>query len=227
MIIRNSIILLLLSLSCLTVPAQKVELVFTGGMATFSMRDLKKMNADVQDQIPFTTKLTDNFPMTFQFGGHFAFQLARKYKLGVLYAFNTTGSRISSADYSGSYQFDNMVSGHTIGMMNGFLVYDHRAFRIDFQANIGFVASVLKMSEVLTVTDTTMSNTARYKAVGIFLEPRAEFSYQWKNLKTGIYLGYFVNPMGRIRNKDGEASSSTINWSGLRFGIEIGFRQAN
>jgi hypothetical protein len=120
-----------------------------------------------------------------------------------------------------------VVTGHSIGMMNGFLVYDHLAFRIDLLANIGFVASVLKMNEVLTVADTTMTNDARYTAVGIFLEPRAEFSYQWKNLKTGIFLGYFVNPMGRIRNEEGEASSSTINWSGLRFGIEIGFRQAN
>ena len=61
----------------------------------------------------------------------------------------------------------------------------------------------------------------------MYLEPSMEISYQWKHLKGGIYLGYFLNPMGRIRNESGQKSSSTINWSGLRFGIEIGIRQAN
>jgi hypothetical protein len=216
------IVIILLLCASLQLPAQKVELMFTTGMATYSMRDLKKMNDDLQAQIPFSTSVTDNFPMTFQFGGHFAVQLSNNYKIGILYAYNSTGSRLTSSDYSGSYYFDNIVTGHTIGMLNGFRVYSHEAFRIDFQANIGVVASILKMNEALNVADTSMSASSHFTATGIFLEPRFEGSYQWKHLKVGAYLGYLVNPMGKITDDDGQKSSATINWSGLRFGIEIG-----
>ncbi len=223
---RTTIMILLIMSVFSQANGQKVELIFTAGMASYSMRDLKTMNADLRDQLPFNSEVTDNFPMTLQFGGQFAVQMIKKYKLGVLYAFNSTGSRISSGDYSGSYLFDNVVNGHTIGILNGFLVYDHKAFRIDFLANIGMVISSLKMKEELTVADTTVSTSTHFRSAGIFLEPRAELSYQWKYLKAGFYLGYFINPMGRIRSEDGQELTSTINWSGLRFGIEIGFRQA-
>ncbi len=219
---RSTFILIFAICAILQLQAQKVELVLTGGMAGYSMRDLKTLNSELQGQIPFNTVVTDDFPMTFQFGGHFAVVFSKNYKLGLLYAFNSTGSRIASGDYSGSYHFDNVVSGQTIGMLNGFRMYDYKAFRVDFQANIGLVYSNLKMNEELSVADTTISSSSKYTALGIFLEPRAEFSYQWKNLKGGIYIGYFVNPMGKIRNANGQQSTSTINWSGLRFGIEIG-----
>ena len=219
--------LFLLAFAFVQLKAQTVELMFTAGMGGYSMRDLKKMNTDMQSQIPFNTKLTNDFPMTMQYGGHFAVRLSHNYKIGVLYAFNSTGSRITSSDYSGSYYYDNIVTGHTIGMLNGFRLYDYKAFRVDFQANIGIVASILRLNEELTVADTTISTSAHYSAVGIFLEPRAEFSYRWKNLKTGVYLGYFVNPMGKITNSQGQKSTSTINWSGLRFGIEVGIGQSD
>lgn len=224
---RHTFIAILIITACMQLQGQKVELMFTSGMAGYSMRDLKTTNDDLQSQIPFSTKLTANFPMTFQFGGHFAVQLSNLYKIGVLYTYNSTGSRITSSDYSGSYYYDNIVTGNTIGILNGFRLYAYKAFRVDLQANIGIVASILKITEELNVADTTFTSAVHYSAVGMYLEPSMEISYQWKHLKGGIYLGYFLNPMGRIRNESGQKSSSTINWSGLRFGIEIGIRQAN
>jgi len=161
--------------TCLQVKAQNIELMFTGGMAGYSMSELKKLNTEVQDQVLFNTKLTENFPMTFQFGGHFAVLFSNNYKLGLIYAFNSTGSRIASSDYSGSYRFDNVVRGQTIGILNGFRVYDYKVFRIDFQANLGFVSSNLKIEEELIEADTTISSSANLSELSIFLEPRAEF----------------------------------------------------
>jgi hypothetical protein len=219
---RRIFITLVIFTASVQLMAQKVELMFTAGIAGYSMNDLKSMNADLQKQIPFNTSVTTNFPMTLQLGGCFGVQLSDIYKTGLLYAFNSTGSRIASSDYSGSYRFDNVVNGHTIGMMNGFRMYDYKAFSLDFQVNIGMVVSVLKMSEELNVSDTTMASSAKYSAIGVFLEPRAEMSYHWKHLSSGIFVAYFVNPTGRIRNESGQKATATINWSGLRFGIEIG-----
>jgi hypothetical protein len=223
--LRNTFILFLL-LMCFGVHAQRIELMLTTGMADYSMKDLKKMNTYVQESLQFDTQVTDNFPMTIQVGGHFALVFSNNYKLGILYAYNSTGSRVTASDYSGYYQFDNIVTGHTVGIMNGFLVYGYKAIRLDFQANAGFIASDLKMSETLTVADTTISSAPHYTAIGFYAEPRVELSCHWKNLKGGFYLGYCINPGGKIRNGSGQKSNYTINWSGLRFGIEIGLHQA-
>jgi len=219
---RFIIVVLLTIAVFLKLQAQQLEMMFSAGMASYTMRDLKKLNSEIQTGIPFETKLTSNFPMTFQIGGHFAVRLARSYKLGVLYSYNTTGSRIASSDYSGSYRFDNVLSGHTIGILNGFLLYDHKAFHVDIQANFGLVASILKMNEDLQLADTAISASMHYSAIGFFFEPLIEATYQWKYLNSGIFFGYFFNPGGKITTKTGEKSNSTISWSGFRFGIEIG-----
>lgn len=207
--------------------AQQVELMFSAGMASYSMRDLKKMNSDLQSQVPFETKITDNFPMTYQLGGQFAVQLRKLYKIGIKYAYNSTGSRIAASDYSGSYRFDNVLSGHTIGMINSFLLFEHKAFRVDIQTNIGLVVSILKMKEDLHVVDTTISTSAHYSSVGLFFEPLTEATYQWKSFKAGIFFGYFINPGGKITNEKGQKTTSTTSWSGFRFGIMIGIHQIN
>ena len=226
MTLRLAFILFLILFICNTLHAQRIELMLTTGMAGYSMKDLKTMNTDVQKYLQFDTQVTDNFPMTIQVGGHFALIFSKNYKLGLLYAYNSTGSRVTASDYSGYYRFDNIVTGHTVGIMNGFLVYGYKAIRLDFQANGGFIASDIKMSETLTVADTTISSAPHYTAIGFFAEPRVELSCHWKNLKGGVYLGYFITPGGKIRNGSGQKSTYTVNWSGLRFGIEIGLHQA-
>jgi hypothetical protein len=212
----------ILIICSIAVHAQHVELTFSSAIAGYSMGDLKKINADIQEQLPFTTSVTSNFPATWQPGGQFAIQATKKYKIGVLYAYNSTGSRIASGDYSGSYRLDNIVTGHTIGLVNGFLAFDKTQFRIDILVIAGIVASTLKMDEEVIVADTTISSSVRYSALGVFAEPRAECSYRWKFLKAALFLGYFYNPTGKITNGNGEKSNATINWSGVRFGVEIG-----
>ncbi len=224
MVGRSLLIFILLNCNSF-LQAQKAELMFYTGVASYSMHDLKELNSDLQSQLPFNSKVTSDFPVTWQLGGQFAVQVSKKYKIGILYAYNSTGSRITSSDYSGSYYYDNIVTGHSIGMLNGFPVYDHNAFKIAFNANIGMVLSILKLKEELNVSDTTISTAVQYSALGIFLEPRFEFSYQWKHLKGAILAGYFVNPMGRIQNNLGEKSTSTISWSGFRFGFVLGISQ--
>ncbi len=224
---RNLLTVLLTIATCLQLQAQQVELMFSAGMGGYAMGDLKILNTNLQKQIPFTTKVTSNFPMTLQYGGYFAVHMSQIYKIGILYTYNTTGSRIAASDYSGSYHFDNVLAGHTIGMLNSFVIYKQQAFRVEIQMNLGVIVSTLKMNEEMHVADTTISTSVHYSAVGFFGEPLIEATYPWKFLKAGIFIGYLANPGGKIRNEQGDKSTSTINWSGIRFGIEIGIHQIN
>ncbi|MCK9220797.1 MAG: hypothetical protein M0P47_12220 [Bacteroidales bacterium] len=205
--------------------SQQVELMFTVGMASYSMRDLKNYNSGIQLNLPFNTQITSNFPTTPQIGGHFAVQISHFYKLGVLYAYSSTGSRITASDYSGYYHNDIALSGHTLGIINSFYMVGYKALRVDFQTNIGMVMTDIRMTEELHTADTTVSDIQKYSSLCFFVEPKVEATYQWKLLKTGLYVSYFVNPGGKIKDLEGWKTSSTTSWSGFRFGIEIGIGQ--
>ena len=190
------------------------------------MTDIKKLNSDLQETVPFPTKLTSSFPITFQFGGYFAARITDHFTLGLIYAYNSTGSRVASGDYSGTYYFDNILTGHSFGLLSGYRVYQHKSLRVDLQANLGVVITNMEMKEDLHVADTSISSSYQYSSTGFYAEPRCEASYSWKYLKAGLYLGYYLNAAGKLQTDEGQKTTTTTNWSGIRFGILIGIHQA-
>jgi hypothetical protein len=89
------------------------------------------------------------------------------------------------------------------------------------------MASFIKIKEDLIVSDTAVSSSNQYSSIGFFVEPLAEATYNLKHFKVGVYGGYFGDFGGKIKDDKGSKSSTTINWSGFRFGIEIGVHQTN
>ncbi len=117
--------------------------------------------------------------------------------------------------------------GYTIGMVNGFLIKDWEVVQLNLETNAGVVSSLMKISENFQVYDTIAITTGSFHALGFFVEPRFEAAFQWKYLKTGVYLGYFINPWGHLKTEDDEKMETKVSWSGLRFGIEIGIGSRN
>lgn len=221
---RRMISVLLLLALMVGAKAQQIDLLFTGGFAGSSMDDMKKLNSTVQQYLPFNTEMTSNFPTTPQFGGIFIVHFGKIYGLGFQYAFSSTGSRLAASDYSGSYHFDNVITGHSIGLVNNFRAFCYKNFGIDLQLNLGTVLSSIKLKEDYTISDTSMTTSAKYTSQGFYIEPRIMFDYGWKLLKTGIYLGYNYNPGGKLKDQAGNKSSQTTSWSGIRFGIILGLQ---
>jgi len=219
---RLSLTTLFVFLSITHLVGQKAEFLFSTGMGFYSMGDLKALNQELQQQIPFETRIVTDFPPYFQFGGQVAFKVYPIYRIGLKYMFSTTGSRISSADYSGEYYFDNVINGHTIGLINSFRLYTFKTIELDFQVNLGVIFSTIKMEEFLNVFDTTVSGNSRFTSTGFFAEPVLQATYQWNVLKMGVFMGYLLNRGGKITTSDGAKTSSYADWSGFRFGIVFG-----
>ena len=221
----RKVFIILLTLAAFTESrGQQLSFLFSAGMGGYSMKDMKNLNDDLQAHVPFATDVTSNFPMTFQFGGEVTIRVSHFYTLGVLYSFNSTGSRIASSDYSGYYHFDNVLTGHTIGLLTDFTVWEGKSFGINIQANIGAVITRIRMTEDLFVADTLVSSSEKYHSLSGFVEPRLVFSYRWKLLKAGAYCGYFYNPGAQIQDSGGTKMGVKTSWSGIRFGILIGIQ---
>lgn len=221
---RRVLIILLIAAAFTESRAQQFSFMFLAGMGGYSMTDMKSLNTDLQIHVPFSTEVTSNFPMTPQFGGQFTIRLTHLYTLGVLYSFNSTGSRIASSDYSGSYHFDNVLTGHTIGLITDFNIWEGKAFGINIQANIGGIITGIRMTEDLYVANTLVPSSEKYHSLSGFLEPRLVFTYRHKLLKAGAYCGYFYNPGAQIQDSGGNKMGVKTSWSGIRFGILIGIQ---
>jgi hypothetical protein len=222
---RKAFIILLILAAFSESRAQQLSFMFSAGMGGYSMKDMKTLNSDLQAHLPFPTQVTSNFPMTPLLGCQFTVRVSYMYTLGILYSFNSTGSRIASSDYSGSYHFDNVLSGHTLGLITDINIWEGKAFGINFQANLGAVITRIRMTEDLNMADTLVSTSEKYHSLSGFLEPRLMATYRWKFLKTGVYCGYFYNPGAEIQDSDGKKLGVKANWSGIRFGILIGIQK--
>jgi hypothetical protein len=221
--IRSGLIAVFVFFSIVHLAGQEVDFLFSGGMGFYSMEDLKKINTEVQQQQPFETRIITDFPPWFNFGGQVTVRAFPIYRIGVKYVFSSTGSRISSADYSGEYYFDDVVNGHTLGLINSFRIFRYKDLELDIQINLGAIFSSIKTEESITVYDTTLTGKSRFNSTGFFAEPLLQGTYQWKVLKMGIFLGYLHNQGGRIKTQDGGKTSTYTNWSGFRFGVVFGF----
>ena len=222
--LKRVITVVLLFSAFLSAEAQRLELMFTAGFASSSMHDLKDLNSQIKNNLPFLTDIVSNFPVTPQYGGVVAIHFGGVYKLGMFYAFNSTGSRLAASDYSGSYRFDDILTSHSIGLMNGFTVFDKKGFGLDLEITLGEVFTTVKISEDFNMGDVSENTSEKFTSRGFFIEPRIEANYQWKLLKAGLYLGCYLNPGAKIENSSAQKASTTTNWSGIRFGLLIGLQ---
>lgn len=208
-----------------------IKLNLQSGLGSYAMTDMKTLNDMAFSAFPLPVKQMDNFPAYWYYQGSIQFQLSENFDLGPMYAFHSTGSRYSLADYSGEYSFDNMIHAHTLGLAVNYklLVQNNFYFAAYAEGGIGF--SKLKMVEQLNLAEveTTDADETTYKSTGYFVEPGFSFSYSYKFLEPGIRFGYhipvaekdFINTKNEevLYLRDGSKVKS--GWGGIRLGLSL------
>lgn len=218
------VIILLGGFTCLH--AQKYEIGFTSGYSSFAMKDLKSDMESSIEYIPFEVQIVSNYPAWISFGGYFLRKFGW-YSIGIEYDYNSTGSRISSADYSGKYYFDQLLRSHSFGLVNSFRVLKLHKFQGEVRVILGDNYSLIKTDEFLQVVDTTFTNSSSFYSNSFYFEPGVLISYSFPFMRIGADFGYYFDKGGVIKKEGEEKTPNYIkpnytNWSGLRIGITIG-----
>lgn len=201
------------------------------GIGFYSMNDLKDINDDVSQEIPFNTKLVSDFPAYWYLRPTFSLQF-KKFSLGLNYSFQSTGSRVSAKDYSGEYRFDMKVNSSSPGIYSEVLLGTLNKIRFNLYSVLGVSFSKLSLNEYLIVLDQIITDDIyRYKAQSYYIEPGFNLTYPVQFLNAGLYAGYLIQ-FGKQAfysddNKDNklyaQRSRDPIkpDWKGLRIGISV------
>ena len=88
--------------------SQSLDAGFQLGTGFYSMSGLKSINNEVVRSLQFDSEIVSDFPPYFAYRPFILFNFG-SYKFGIRYTFNSTGSRVSSKDYSGEYRFDMKI----------------------------------------------------------------------------------------------------------------------
>ena len=212
--------------------SQDIKLGFKTGIGIYSMSGLKIINNAVPLTLPFDTKLVSNFPPYFYYQPAFLIRFAN-YSLGLVYSFQSTGSRISGNDYSGEYRFDMKVNSNNPGIHGEISIISRPKFQISLYSSFGVAFSNLKMNEYLNIQDSVLMNeTYKFKALNYYFEPGINTTYTITSLlSVGINAGYFIQFGDQAFHLDGNKENKLIDpnnrkpvkpdWKGFRLGLSF------
>lgn len=198
----------------------------TAGAGNYSQSDLKEINSLVANQLIFETRLIDDFPPTFFWGLHFAYQINPRLYFGPDYQFHTTGSRLGYKDYSGSYSYDQILSCNSIAVKAENILFEKGVTSFGLRMSGGINLSGWKIIEKVTIGKQTETSLTRLFALRPFIYPSIRVTHSFTGfLEVSVASGYSIDLGGkyRIKNNGRSISDYIASWSGPRLELNIDY----
>ncbi len=227
---KKILILLILVIECGILKAQEKDFKdykvgISGGVAFYSEKDLKEINAEVLRNSPLTAEQINNFPPYFCYGAYILNRWGKKFAAGPAYNFYTTGSRFGLKDYSGSYSFDQIILAHSLGLQLELLVSKHSGYTVYLEAIAGAHFAKWRYNEELRVGGENISDKQDFSAIKPYIYPGLKFLWPvFTDYKVAFKGGYSVDLGGKFKNENAVANTR-ISFSGPRLTaiLEYGF----
>lgn len=214
-------ILCLLSFSSFS---QKGTIFFETNYNTYSHSSLssfqKELSDDIDPRIPIKT--TDNFPSSIGFTLGYEIN---KIKTSFFISYNSTGGKISYADYSGVIRLEQPLNSFALGGMYHLKLNNN--FKVGFKAFSMFTN--LKLNSYTRIGDIESKDILKFNSVdigvgtSIIYEYPISFFYIRAQLGFDFVLGGNLNftdiENAHLINKGGQKVKT--NWTGFRSGIGI------
>ena len=226
----QGLILGILLVCCSNIVAQNLQFGFQYGIGIYNMNSLKSVTEKTYDQLPFESKIISNYPVYFYYEPILKL-LYKDLNFGILYTYQSTGSRISSKDYSGEYKFDSRIYSNSPGLYVSYNMNHDLKYRFALFSEIGINITKLNMNESINV-DTVINNNYKFFTNSYYFKPGIVFSYKLKKLCFDISVGYFKEFKRNNFNLKGDPEAElpvktkfldSDIWDGFRFGITVSY----
>jgi len=228
---KKTIQLLLLLFIVHPVSSQSFNVGFEFGRGTYSMEELTNFNKMVYNSLDFPAKRVSKFPSYYYYNPIVKIEFD-KLSFGSFFTFQSTGSRISSKDYSGEYRYDMLAKVKSFGIHYLQKIDPGDSLEFGFYSNIGFNITDLLIEEKLELfEENIVDNDYAFDANSFFIEPGIRLSYHLTPFKIQLTTGYnYEFSKKSFEPSDLYSDSFTYyfrsqkiktDWSGFRFGLSL------
>lgn len=200
------------------------------GYGTFRMRLMKEFQQEIIHISGVNAQATDQFPGFMIYGFKFAYSQDGQRRSGLLLERGSTGGRVAYADYSGSFNADQLLSYTGLGIF----LEDRSAFEAlaPFQLVLGgeaqFLFNKMVLNNQVELFKRKSAEKETFRSVGIGVQPYAGFAWPYKKLEVLLSVGYVINEIGQFHLKKDKNMvldrKIVADWMGFRFGTSVQFK---
>ena len=202
---------------------------FELGYSTFDMSDLKKLNELTVKVLPFDTKRVNNFDPHLNFNGTLNINISGSIKMGLIFNYLTTGSRLGQKDYSGYYVLDQILNGYMIGAGPEIILGGIKKSEVSLSLFPAVLYTNARISENILVGSYNNKDSYSLSSSSFVIYPCLKFLFPLKEyLAVHFAAGALFDTGGKFHLKDDRKALININnnpartgWSGLRVGVGI------
>ena len=202
------------------------------GYASFGMNTLKNLNQTFIETSPFKSQVVDDFPMYLNYQLNMLFPV-ETIDFGFGFGYVSCGSRVGYSDYSGVYNYDQLVDAVNIAGLFGFDVFNINKLKLKLMFEAGYLFSDLELKEYIKIADTSISSSNSFNAEGFYFKPGIKLDYNFYNSFTfGANISYFIDlePNFHLPNNSdaylyNQKTHEKISpeWNGVRFGLFLSY----
>lgn len=204
------------------------------GYGSYSMGTLKEFQSWRLQQSSLPLKTTENYPIAPFYRAEVALRDFWFFdKLGLFYAFSSTGARSTMSDYSGRVNLDALINSNQLGLTLQKDFFHVGPLSMGVYVDGSWLISSLQANDYLKLEEpanTSEKETYDFRAKGYSVEPGIAMKYGIKPLVFQLTLGYLLDFSGKLYTKGNKNQWLQINqtviepeWSGLRLGLQCAF----
>lgn len=228
---KRYFLFILLSCCVWGLKAQDFKLVLQTGYGFYDMSSFSKITQKNLSRLAFNAKVVSDYPPCLYYQPMLVIPL-EYVDFGIAYLNQTTGSRISSKDYSGEYHLDTKLSCNSPAIFFGRRLAGFKLFRIDLSLLVGMNISNVKVEEFLQVGTEQHTNDYKFSSSSGFFKPSIDLLVPWRRFSLGLNCGYlkeFVRKdyiqLDSNNNKliTQEQMENIDLWDGFRLGLSLSY----
>ena len=204
------------------------------GLGVYQMADLKLFEENSRSP---NMKTIDNYPPYFFWSGEASMKIAKDFRVGLVYALNSTGYKAAYSDYSGKITSEHIIKSNNAGTILGWQFWQRNKFSLTAQLSAYYTWSELKRRYFLTFYTPFefQKSTFKYFSQSISLTPDVKLDYRvLERLSVNLSLGYCYDFRGDLKQNSSNGNPylpmppnytepSQSDWSGLRLGLSSTF----
>ncbi len=220
--------LIIFSLFTFQMSAQDVMVSFQSGAGFYDMGSLKSINQTKLAALPFDAQLVSNFPAYIYYKPMLKV-CSSMLDFGLVYTISSTGSRISSADYSGNYHYDTKIQNQCMGLFANKNVAQYKNVKLAVGIECGVSFSKIKTEESLQLTAFEQTTNNSYASSAGYVQPGIMASVPYNDFSFELNVSYYKEFLrGDYTQNENSANSIVVNnkvdmWDGARVGITVSY----